>query len=63
MTQDEKNKLFEKMLYLEHMGELQSNNQLSKFCTEDFIGESNGLWMAIDILGLAHEYIAWSYGK
>lgn len=52
--------LFNKMLQLEHLGEMQEKGL---FDHVDYIAESNGAYKMLDILGLGREYFRWSYGK
>ena len=57
MEKDLKEKLFEKMLYLEHMGEE------TTYDGRDYIEQSNGAFEMLKVLGLDKEYIHWSFGK
>lgn len=61
MTNEMKLQLFEKMLELEHKGELQSEGKL--FDHVNYIAESNGAFQMLQILGISSEYIRWSEGK
>ena len=58
MTDKQKNELFEKMLELEHLGEINTSNGINYFVTM-----SDGMFEAFKILGIESEYIKWSYGK
>jgi hypothetical protein len=57
MTEETKIKLFEKMLELEHLGEKET------FDHHNYIEQSNGAYLMLEILGLGSEYINWSTGK
>lgn len=61
MEDEMKLKLFERMLNLEKLGEMQTNGKL--FDHVNYIEMSNGAYEMLRILGLDREYIRWSYGK
>ena len=61
MSQEIKEKLFEKMLWLEHMSEAQCNGKL--YDKRDYFAESNGAYEMLTILGIGREYINWAIGK
>ena len=61
ITEEMKIALFERMLWLEHMGEDQGDGKL--FDHRDYIAESDGAYSMLEVLGLGREYIRWSYGK
>ena len=52
-----KEKLFNKLLELEHLAEANT------FDGRNYYEEANGAFQMLCILGLAKEYIKWSYGK
>lgn len=56
-----KEKLFEKMLWLEHMAELQSEGKL--YDNRDYFSESNGAYAMLQVMGIDREYINWAVGK
>lgn len=57
MTNEMKEKLFNKLLELEHLAEANT------FDGRNYYEEANGAFQMLCILGLAKEYIKWSYGK
>lgn len=61
ITKEMKMKLFERVLWLEHMGEDQGDGKL--FDHSDYIAESNGAYSMLEVLGLGREYIRWAVGK
>lgn len=63
MTEEIKIKLFEDMLNLEKMAELQSEGKLSKFVHTNYNQKANGFYEALEIMGIGAEYVRWSEGK
>lgn len=61
MSKEMKEKMFNKVLWLEHMGELQSQGKL--FDNRDYIAESKGAYEMLTILGIGTEYLYWAIGK
>lgn len=61
INEEVKNKLFEKMLYLEHMSELYCDGKT--FDNVDYFAECNGAFEMLKILGLSSEYTNWAIGK
>ena len=61
MTDDMKIKLFEKMLWLEHMSELYCDGKL--YDKVDYWSECNGAFRMLEVIGLNTEYIYWAIGK
>ncbi len=57
MKKETKEKLFEAMLELEHLGERPT------FDGRDYVEQANGAFQMLQILGLGREYINWSFGK
>lgn len=57
MTEDMKLELFKAVLELEHLAEVET------FDHRDYCEQSNGAFLMLQILGLDHEYIEWSFGK
>ena len=57
MTEDMKLELFNAVLELEHLAEAHT------FDHRDYAEQSNGAFLMLQILGLDHEYIKWSFGK
>ena len=57
MTEDMKLELFKAVLELEHLAEAHT------FDHRDYAEQSNGAFLMLQILGLDHEYIKWSFGK
>lgn len=57
MTEDKKLELFKAVLELEHLAEVET------FDHRDYCEQSNGAFLMLQILGLDHEYIEWSFGK
>lgn len=57
MTKELKIKLFEKMYALE---ELAGEDTFDGF---DYNEQANGAYKMLDVLGLGHEYIQWSFNK
>ena len=57
MTQEMKNKMFEKMLELEHLGEVKT------YDGRNYCEQANGAYAMLQVIGLDKEYIEWSYGK
>ena len=52
-----KEKLFNKMLELEHLGEEKT------YDNHNYVEQSNGAFHMLALLGLDKEYIEWSFGK
>lgn len=61
MSQETKEKMFKKVLWLEHMAELQGDGKL--FDNRDYEAESDGAYEMLDILGIGREYLNWAIGK
>lgn len=57
MTEEVKLKLFEEMLRLEHLAEIET------YDSDDYYYQSQGAFKMLEILGLAKEYIWWAVGK
>lgn len=57
MTQEQKMEMFEKMLEFEHLAEKKTYDGI------DYNAMADGLYEAFRTLGIASEYIRWSYGK
>lgn len=57
MTNEMKMALFNKVLELEHLGEVET------FDHHNYVEQSNGAYAMLQILGLNKEYIQWSFGK
>ena len=57
MTEEIKMVLFEKMLKLEHLAEVET------FDGHNYVEQSNGAFHMLSALGLGSEYISWSVGK
>ena len=57
MSEEIKAKLFEKMLELEHLAEVET------FDGRDYFEQSDGAFQMLQIMGLGSEYIRWSFGK
>lgn len=57
MTTEMKTKLFEKMLELEHLGEVKT------YDGRNYCEQANGAYAMLQVLGLDKEYIEWSYRK
>lgn len=57
MTDEKKMELFKKMLEYEHLAERGTYDGINYNTMAD------GMYSAFEILGIEHEYIAWSYGK
>ena len=61
MSQEMKEKMFNKVLWLERMGELQADGKL--YDNRDYIAESDGAYEMLTILGIGREYLNWAIGK
>lgn len=57
MTDEIKMVLFEKMLKLEHLAEVET------FDGHNYAEQSHGAFEMLSALGLGSEYISWSFGK
>lgn len=57
LTEEMKLEMFEKMLEYEHMAERGTYDGVN-YCTM-----ADGMYEAFRIMGIASEYIAWSFGK
>lgn len=57
MTEELKRKLFERVLWLEHMAEETTYDH------HDYSSESDGAYSMLEVLGLGREYINWAIGK
>lgn len=57
MTDEIKTVLFEKMLKLEHLAEVET------FDGHNYVEQSNGAFEMLSALGLGSEYVSWSFGK
>ena len=57
MTEELKQKLFERLLWLEHMGESTTYDH------RNYGAESDGAYSMLQVLGLGSEYLNWAIGK
>lgn len=64
ITKEMKQKLFERMLWMEHMGEAQQEGKIfGPDNVRDWFSESEGAFKMLEVLGLGKEYIRWAIGK
>ena len=57
LTEEMKLKLFERLLWLEHMGEETTYDH------RNYSAESDGAYSMLQVLGLGREYLNWAMGK
>lgn len=57
MPEEMKLKLFEKMLQLEHLAEMELFDKI------DYYEQAEGAFKMLGVIGLEREYLKWSYGK
>lgn len=61
MSMEMKEKLFKKVLWLEKMAEQQCAGKL--YDSRDYLAESDGAYLMLDIMGIGREYLNWAIGK